>query len=70
MTKTNHLVVSESTKLQIEITAEQLVDITRQLKYNAFFAEHEKIKIDGKSSKQIMRLMNALLDKKNIKEAK
>ena len=70
MAKTKNIVVPEGTKLNIGLTTDQLVDIARQLRYNACFCEHEKTKIAGKSSNEIQELLMTLLDKNNVTEAK
>ena len=70
MAKTKNIVVPEGTKLNIELTTDQLVDIARQLRYNVCFCEHEKTKIAGKSSIEIQELLMTLLDKNNVTEAK
>tara|TARA_R100001591_G_scaffold4022_1_gene9397 strand:+ start:464 stop:676 length:213 start_codon:yes stop_codon:yes gene_type:complete len=70
MAKTKNIVVPQGTKLNIELTTDQLVDIARQLRYNVCFCEHEKTKIAGKSSIEIQELLMTLLDKNNVTEAK
>jgi len=69
MAQTKNIVVPEGTKLQVELTTDQLVDIARQLRYNVCFCEHEKTKICDKSSKEIQQLLMILLDKNNVKQA-
>ena len=68
MTRTKNLVVPEGTKLQVELTTDQLVDIARQLRYNVCFCEHEKTTIAGKTGNEIQELLLTLLNKKNVKE--
>ena len=69
MAKQN-LLVPEGTKINLELTTDQLVDIARQLRYNVCFTQHEKTKIAGKTSTQINQLLQAILKTENVKEAK
>ena len=68
MAQTKNLVVQKETLLQIELTADQLVDVARQLRYNVCFCEHEKATIAGKTGEEIQKLLMTVLETKNIKE--